>query len=90
MGAVFKTFFPPLPNALQSYKFTVIALRDLAKYVDPAVNPKDPFRVIEDRKKLIEAKRDGNSARPAKNNAELKFWLENAPRRSIYTPLEAR
>src|SRR5436190_11668497 len=39
--------------------FTVIALRDLAKYVDPAVNPNDPFGVIEDRKKLIKAKRDG-------------------------------
>ena len=63
---------------LADNKFTVIALRDLAKYVDPAVNPNDPFGVIEDRKKLIEAKRDGNNARPVKNDAELKFWLENA------------
>jgi peptidoglycan/xylan/chitin deacetylase (PgdA/CDA1 family) len=63
---------------LADNKFTVIALRDLAKYVDPAVNPNDPFGAIEDRKKLIEAKRDGNNARPAKNDAELKFWLENA------------
>src|SRR5206468_6332694 len=30
------------------------------------------------RKRLIAAKRDGNNARPAKNDAELKYWLENA------------
>jgi hypothetical protein len=44
---------------LADNKFTVLALRDLARFVDPAVSPNDPFAVIENRKKLIEAKRDG-------------------------------
>ncbi len=32
-------------------------MRDLAKFVDPTVNPNDPFGVIENRKHLIAAKR---------------------------------
>jgi peptidoglycan/xylan/chitin deacetylase (PgdA/CDA1 family) len=52
---------------LADNQFTVIALRDLAKYVDPTVIPNDPLGVIQDRKKLIEAKRDSNSTPPGKN-----------------------
>jgi peptidoglycan/xylan/chitin deacetylase (PgdA/CDA1 family) len=74
---------------LADNKFTVIAMRDLAKYVDPTVNPNDPFGVIEDRKNLIAAKRDGNNARPAKNDSELKFWLENALVHHRYSNAEA-
>jgi peptidoglycan/xylan/chitin deacetylase (PgdA/CDA1 family) len=73
-----KELFESYMQYLADNKFTVIAMRDLAKYVDPEVNPGDPFGVIEDRKRLIEAKRDGDSARPAKDDAELKYWLENA------------
>ena len=36
---------------LADNKFTVIAMRDLAKFVDPAMNPNGPFGVIEDRKR---------------------------------------
>jgi peptidoglycan/xylan/chitin deacetylase (PgdA/CDA1 family) len=46
----FETFLKHLAD----WKYTVIALRDLARYVDPEVVPADPFGVIEDRKKLIE------------------------------------
>jgi len=74
---------------LADNKFTVIAMRDLAKFVDPAVNPNDPFGVIEDRKNLIKAKRDGNNARPAKNDTELKYWLENALVHHRYSNAEA-
>ena len=35
---------------LADNEYTVIAMRDLAKFVDPSVNPTDPFGVIEDRK----------------------------------------
>ena len=59
-----KEQFEAYMKYLADEKFTVIAMRDLAKYVDPAVVPNDPFGVIEDRKKLIEAKRDGDE-RPA-------------------------
>lgn len=62
---------------LADEKYTVIALRDLAKYVDPDVTPNDPWGVIEDRKKLIEKNRDGLNARPAKTDAELAAWLAN-------------
>jgi peptidoglycan/xylan/chitin deacetylase (PgdA/CDA1 family) len=51
---------------LADNKFTVIAMRDLANFVDPTVAPSDPFGVIEHRKKLVPAKRDGNNVQPAK------------------------
>jgi peptidoglycan/xylan/chitin deacetylase (PgdA/CDA1 family) len=73
-----KEQFESYMKHLADNKFTVIAMRDLAKFVDPAVNPNDPFGVIEDRKKLIEARRDGDNARPAKNDTELKYWLQSA------------
>src|SRR5262249_10549489 len=58
--------------------FKVIALRDLAKYVDPSLTPNDPWGVIEDRKKLLAAKRNvDSSARPPKGDADLRYWLEN-------------
>src|SRR5262249_47988172 len=49
--------------------FKVIALRDLAKYVDPSITPSAPWGVIEDRKKLLAAKRDADNARPARGDA---------------------
>lgn len=62
---------------LADEKFSVIAMRDLSKYVDPSVAPNDPWGVIEDRKKLIEKGVDGSNVRPAKSDAELKVWLSN-------------
>src|SRR5215472_11430034 len=84
-----KEQFESYMKYLADNKFKVIAMRDLAKFVDPAVNPVNPFGVIEDRKKLIEAKRDGTNARPAKNDAELKFWLESALVHHRYSNAEA-
>jgi hypothetical protein len=62
---------------LADEKFQVIALRDLAKYVDPAVTPVDPWGVIKDRQNLLEMKRTGENARPATNDSDLRRWLEN-------------
>jgi peptidoglycan/xylan/chitin deacetylase (PgdA/CDA1 family) len=62
---------------LADEKCTVVALRDLAKYVDPDVTPNDPWGAIEDRKKLIEKGRDASNTRPAKTDAELAAWLAN-------------
>jgi peptidoglycan/xylan/chitin deacetylase (PgdA/CDA1 family) len=62
---------------LSEEKFTVIAMRDLSKYVDASVAPNDPWGVIEDRKKLIEKSLDGFNSRPAKSDADLKAWLSN-------------
>jgi peptidoglycan/xylan/chitin deacetylase (PgdA/CDA1 family) len=43
---------------LADNQYTVISMRDLAKFVDPTANPTDPFRVIEDRKKLLAPKHE--------------------------------
>jgi hypothetical protein len=45
--------------------YRVVALRDLARFVDPNIVPPDPWGVIEDRKKRLSSRRDGSSARPA-------------------------
>ncbi|MBM3981308.1 MAG: polysaccharide deacetylase family protein [Planctomycetes bacterium] len=84
-----KEQFESYMKHLTDNKFTVNAMRDLAKFVDPNVNPSDPFFVIEDRKKLLEAKRDGANVRPAKTDAELKYWLDNALAHHRYTHAEA-
>ena len=62
---------------LADNKFQVIALRDLAKYVDPYVVPTDPWGVIKDRQRLLETKAIRSSARPATTDADLRYWLEN-------------
>lgn len=68
---------------------TVIALRDLARYVDPEVAPQNAFGVIEDRQRLIAAGRDMSNSRPAKHDDDLRDWLENALAAHRFTPTEA-
>lgn len=80
--------FETFVKYLAEEKYTVIALRDLAKYVDPEVAPTDPFGVIEDRKRLVEAGRDGGNARPARGDAERRYWLDNALTHHRFTPAE--
>jgi peptidoglycan/xylan/chitin deacetylase (PgdA/CDA1 family) len=55
----------------------VIAMRDLAKYVDPTVTPGNPMGAIEDRQRLLKEGRSGDNFRPAKDDADLRSWLEN-------------
>ena len=74
---------------LADHRYTVIALRDLAKYVDPAVVPSDPFGAIEDRRRLLASNRPGTNARPAKNDADLRTWLENMLVHHRFAPSEA-
>jgi peptidoglycan/xylan/chitin deacetylase (PgdA/CDA1 family) len=81
--------FEAFMKYLSDHRYTVIALRDLARYVDPAVAPADPFGVIEDRKRLIERGKDGSNARPARDDADAKLWLENALVFHRFTPAEA-
>lgn len=46
--------------------YRVVALRDLARYVDPDVVPSDPWDVIEDRKRLLTSGGDARTpARPS-------------------------
>jgi peptidoglycan/xylan/chitin deacetylase (PgdA/CDA1 family) len=81
--------FAAFMQYLADEHYTVIAMRDLAKYLDPTVTPNDPLGVIEDRKKLIAVGRDGSNSRPAKNDEELRYWLDNALLRHRFTPTEA-
>jgi peptidoglycan/xylan/chitin deacetylase (PgdA/CDA1 family) len=81
--------FAAFMQYLADERYTVIAMRDLAKYVDPTVTPNDPLGVIEDRKKHIAAGRDGSNSRPTTNDEELKYWLDNALIRHRFTPAEA-
>jgi len=54
--------FESFMQHLADERYTVIALRDLARYADPEVKPQDPLGVIEDRKKLIAAGRDSSNS----------------------------
>jgi len=64
-------------NYLATNDYKVIALRDLAKYVDPTVVPSNPLGPIEDRVARIKAGRSLEEPRPPKNDADLREWLEN-------------
>jgi hypothetical protein len=75
-------------NYLAGEKFQVIALRDLAKYVDATVTPMDPWGVIKDRQKLLESKKKGENARPADNDTDLHRWLENMAVYHRFAPAE--
>lgn len=68
---------------------TVIAMRDLERYVDPAVAPSDPRFVIEDRKARLAAGATGDGSRPASDDAALSRWLENALVHHRFSPAEA-
>jgi len=62
---------------LATHGHTVIALRDLAKYVDPNILPGDPQGAIKDRQARIAAGKDLENFRQPKNREEHDFWLAN-------------
>lgn len=62
---------------LADHQFRVIALRDLARYVDADLAPEDPWGVIRDRQRLLETGRSASNSRPARDEADLRRWLEN-------------
>jgi peptidoglycan/xylan/chitin deacetylase (PgdA/CDA1 family) len=68
--------------------YRVIALRDLAKYVDPDIVPSDPFGVVNDRKKLVAAGRPPDDFRRPLNDDDLRSWLENMSVFHRYAPAE--
>jgi hypothetical protein len=70
--ALFESYLKYLAD--NGYK--VIALRDLARYVDPGNVPTNPWGVIDDRRALLASGRDGSNARPAASDAELRGWPE--------------
>lgn len=73
---------------LADHNYRVIALRDLAKYVDPEIAPLNPQGVIEDRKQSLAAAVSRHNVRPAANDQELRMWLENMVWHHRYTTAE--
>jgi hypothetical protein len=45
--------FDAYMNYLAKNGYTAIAMRDLAKYVDPAVTPSNPQKIIDDRRQSL-------------------------------------
>jgi len=73
--------------AVEGYQ--VIALRDLEKYVDSTVKPKDPWGAIEDRKATMADQRHYQNFRQPKDDVELEFWLRNMLVDHHFTATEA-
>jgi peptidoglycan/xylan/chitin deacetylase (PgdA/CDA1 family) len=69
--------FDAYMNYLAKHGFTVIAMRDLAKYVDPDVAPANPQQVIDDRKQSLASGSSPDNFRRPHSDDELRFWLEN-------------
>ncbi len=57
--------------------YRVMALRDLAEYVNAELVPQNPREVIEDRKAVIAAKRSHDNFRTPTNDQDLQYWLRN-------------
>ena len=68
--------FESYMHALATGGYQVVAMRDLADYVDWRVMPVSPYDVIEDRQQAIAAGVIPDNSRPA-TGAALGAWLEN-------------
>jgi peptidoglycan/xylan/chitin deacetylase (PgdA/CDA1 family) len=74
---------------LAEHGYQVIALRDLAKYVDPDLVPENAWGVIEDRQRLLAAGKTGDNFRRPRDEDDLRYWLENMAVFHEFTPSEA-
>ncbi len=70
--------------------FKVIALRDLAKYVDPQVAPRVADFVIGDRKRMLASSASMNNFRKPTDETDLRRWLENMVWFHRYTNADVR
>lgn len=62
---------------LKDNNFQVVALRDLARYVDPNVTPSNPDGIVNDRRNSMIRKESRDNFRTPKNDEDLKRWLQN-------------
>lgn len=62
---------------LAAHRYQVVALRDLARYVDVELAPRDPLGVVNDRQARLAAGKAPIESRPPKDDADLRRWLEN-------------
>ena len=70
--------------------FKVIAVRDLANYVDPENVPRDPGFVIRDRKRMLQSEALTDNVRRPDSDADLEFWLQNMVWHHGYSVAEVR
>jgi len=68
--------FAAYMRALATGGYHVVAMRDLAKYVDWRIKPLNAYDVIKDRQQAIAAGKTIDNTRPA-TGAALRRWLEN-------------
>ncbi len=57
--------------------YKVIALRDLERYVDASIAPRDANGVIADRQAMIKAKKPRDNSRKPSGDEKLRYWLTN-------------
>lgn len=70
--------------AVHDYK--VIALRDLARYVDADVFPSNPQGAIEDRQRALASGSSRENFRAPQDDADRAAWLKNMRRHDFTTP----
>jgi peptidoglycan/xylan/chitin deacetylase (PgdA/CDA1 family) len=68
--------FEAYMHYLATHDYRVIAMRDLEKYVDPAIAPSDPHGVIRDRQAMLKAGKLIDSSRRPQGEDDLQFWLQ--------------
>jgi peptidoglycan/xylan/chitin deacetylase (PgdA/CDA1 family) len=69
--------FDAYMNYLSKNGFTVIAMRDLATYVDANLEPSSPQTIIEDRRQSIARGTSRENFRRPQSNEDLHYWLQN-------------
>lgn len=74
---------------LADHGYRVIALRDLAQFVDSDVAPQDPSGVMQDRQQLLGLGLSGDNFRASASDDDLRFWLENMLVHHGYSLVEA-
>ena len=80
--------FKQYMDYLADHDYTVIALRDLAKYVHPNSAPLDPELVIKDRQQAFKKGMSLSNFRKPEDEADLRRWLTNMVVYHRFTPAE--
>ena len=69
--------FEAFMKFLKLERYKVVSLRDAARYVDPKLEPQRAEEVIEDRKRMLAAKRPRDNFRSPVGDKSQRNWLSN-------------
>lgn len=81
--------FEEMMRWLKTTGYTVIAMRDLEKYIDPTITPTDPQFVMKDRQARIASGKPLEDIRPTKSGEDRTAWALNMAKHR-FTPAETR